>query len=299
MKSKWLVEVDLFTDTEEDLIKAIKDSGREVKTLKYIPFDDDLPSRCLQLYGPEDCVVFYGSLNFCKKLRKLPWIPGVYLDDKKYECTSYYPAFGDLLVHKDYLMMPYGDLLRRKDELYDIFNKGHAGHIFIRPNSGLKEFTGTVLPYHEFEDGIKICGFYDVEPELLVVVSDAKQLTKEWRFVIVNQEVISGSLYRDWSYPEKITPGTTTKDYILMKSHSVKELCTDDKAIEFAKKCAKMYNPEPVWTLDIAEMYPGTFGVLEAGCFSGAGMYGNNLKKIVELVSAVAENEWNEYTGNI
>lgn len=298
MKAKWLIEKGLFTDTEDNLIDALKKHNIEYKTLSYVPFDDDLLGRCEKLFPKDDCIVFYGSLNFGTKLRKMSWIPGVYLDEKKYECTSYYPIFGDLLVHKNYLMMPYGDLLRRKDQLYNMFNDGHTlpiNKLFIRPNSGLKSFTGTVLPYHDFEDGVKMCGFYGVEPDLLVIISDAKTLSKEWRFVVVNGEVISGSLYRDWSSPEKITPGTTTKDYVLMNSHSVKEVCTDEGAIEFAKKCAKMYDPESAWTLDVAQMGIGNYGVLEVGCFSGAGLYGNDLEKVVKAVTEAAEKEWKEY----
>ncbi len=295
MKTKWLIEKNLFTDTEPYLIKVLKKKQIEYKLIEYIPFENDL-SYISKLFNDDDCVVFYGSLNLGIKIKRyVKWIPGVYLDETKYNCTSYYPIFGDLLVHKNYTMLPFGDLIRRKDYLYNLYNKsGHSGHIFIRPNSGLKDFTGTVLSYNNYEEGIKLCGFYDINPDLLVIVSDVKALHKEWRFVVVNQEVISGSLYRDWSYPETIIPGTTTKDYILMGSHSINELCTNDKAYNFANKCAKLFNPEHVWTLDVTEMN-GEFGLLEVGSFSGAGLYGNDLNIIVDKVSKAAEEEWNEY----
>ena len=58
MKAKWLVELDLFTDTELDLIEAIKKSGREVKTLKYIPFDDNLVSNIEKDYEKDAFINF-------------------------------------------------------------------------------------------------------------------------------------------------------------------------------------------------------------------------------------------------
>jgi len=292
MKAKWLVELDLFTDTEEELIKAIKKSGREVKTLQYIPFDDNLVGRCSEGYEENDCVVFYGSLNFGRKLRKTSWIPGVYLKEKEYECTSYYPVFGDELIHSNYIMMPYGDLHRRKDFLFEHFGE----ELFIRPNSGFKNFTGTLVNRYNFDDTIQLCCFYDVEPDLLVIVSDVKDFQKEWRFVIVNGEVISGSLYRDWTIgPEILSPGSKTRDLVLLNSKSVKEYCTDENAFKYAEKVSKMYSPDTAWTIDIALTSDNEYKTIEIGCFSCAGLYGNDLDKIVEKVSESAENEWIEY----
>jgi hypothetical protein len=57
--------------------------------------------------------------------------------------------------------------------------------------------------------------------------------------------------------PEKIKTVTTTRDYVLLNSRSVNEICTDDNALQFAKKCAKLYNPESVWVLDVAETEDG------------------------------------------
>lgn len=299
MKAQWLVELGLFTDTEDDLIKAIRKSGRTVKTIKYIPFDDELIMHAQKLYDADSCVVFYGSLNFGRKLRSLPWYPGVYLNEKAFECTSYYPSIGNELLHSDYLMLPYGDLIRRKDELFNMF----GGLLFLRPNSGMKQFTGMVLGYPDFEEGVKLAGFYDVEPELLVVVSNAKQLLREWRFVIVDNKVVSGSLYRNWTIgPDTIIPGTTTRDYVLMNSKSVTEGCADKDAYEYAEKIAKLYHPDRAWTIDVCQHKLGEaygerleYKVIEIGCFSCAGMYGNDLDKVVEAVSVAAEDEWKEY----
>jgi hypothetical protein len=291
-KAKWLLELDLFTDTEMNLINTIKKSGREVKTLKYIPFEQDL-NYIKKLYNENDCVIFYGSLNLGRKIqRNCSFIPGVYLNERNFECTSYYPKIGDELLHTSYTMMPYGDLLRRKNDMFRLY----GDLLFIRPNSGLKEFTGTVLDKNNFEDGIKLAGFYNVEPDLLCVVSNAKNIKKEWRFVIVNNTVISGSLYRDWTIsPELLYHNSTTRDIILKNSKSIIEYCTDDKAFKYANKIAKMYNPDNAWTLDVTLTENNEYKVIELGCFSCAGMYGNNLTKIVEKISEDAENEWRNY----
>jgi len=291
MSTKWLVESDVFQDNTDKLISTLKKKGIDYHVLKYIPFDEDLAKRCLDIYGPDECVVFYGSLNLGHKLRKLPWVPGVYLNEKAFECTMYYPYLKEMLLHHDdYMMMPYGDLVNQKT---NIFNHFRADKVFIRPNSGMKQFTGMIVYKDDFYECVKLAEFYD--PDLLVLISRVFPLEKEWRFVIVNGEPVSGSLYRDWSSPEKITPDTVTRDYVLMNSHSLWEGCDDKQALMTAYEAAKRYNPDRCWTMDIAKTEYDTYSVLEIGCFSGAGLYGNDLNKVVDAVSKEACEEWNEY----
>lgn len=301
MNAKWLIEADVFEDNTDKIIQILKNKGIEHHVLKYIPFDDDLLKRCLDIYGPDECVVFYGSLNFGHKLRKLSWVPGVYLNEKAFECTSYYPALNKELVHNRYVMMPYGDLLNKKDILFNDFFHGHSA-LFIRPDSGIKQFTGFVCEEDTFEDSVKLAGFYDVEPNLLCLVSHATAIFQEWRFVIVNGNPISGSLYRDWSSPEKIDDGFSTKDYVLRHSHEKREYCDKNKdsgsahgkdVWSYVEKVSKLYNPDRCWTIDICKTLEG-FKVLEIGCFSCAGMYANDLEKVIDSVSKAALEEWEE-----
>lgn len=296
MNVKWLVEADVFQDNTDKLIATLKKKGIDYHVLKYIPFDDDLAQRCMSIYGPNECVIFYGSLNFGRKLKKNPWYPGVYLNDKMLECSMYYPYLKQLLLHyQDYMMMPYGDLAEHKNTIFKHF---HEDKVFIRPNSNMKEFTGMICTKDDFFECVKLAGFYDVDPNLLVLISGVEPLEKEWRFVIVNREPIAGSLYRDWSSPEKITPGTVTRDYVLMNSHSVWEGANDNDgrlAREVAYQAAQRYNPDRCWTVDVAKTTYGIHAVLEIGCFSCAGLYGMNLEKVVDKVSEEALKEWKEY----
>lgn len=294
MTPKWLIEADVFQDNTDKIIATLKKKGIEYHVLKYIPFDDDLPKRCMDIYEGGECVIFYGSLNFGRKLKKNPWYPGVYLNDKLLECTMYYPYLKQLLLHyQDYMMMPYGDLAEHKDIIFRHFN---SDKIFMRPNSNMKEFTGMVCTKDDFFECVKLAGFYDVDPNLLVLISDVKPLEKEWRFVIVNGEPVAGSLYRDWSSPEKISPGTVTRDFVLMNSHSVWEGCEDNNALMLAYEAAKRYNPDRCWTIDIAKTEYGTYHVLEIGCFSCAGLYGMDLDIVIDKVSEEALKEWKENT---
>ena len=61
-----------------------------------------------------------------------------------------------------------------------------------------------------------------------------------------------------------------------------------------AQEAANLYNPDRCWTIDVAKTEFGTYKVLEIGCFSCAGLYGNNLEKVVKAVSLAALDEWKE-----
>jgi len=293
VKATWLVEMGLFTDTEDRLIEAVEKSGRVVKEMKYVPFDDEIVGRCEREVEFGSCAVFYGSLNFATKLKAMRVTPGVYLNEKAFECTSYYPEFGAKLLHEKYVMLPYGDLIRHKKMLFKLFGQGEDLPIFVRPNSGMKQFVGTVLNYDDFEDGIRVSGLYDVEPDMLVLVSEAVDILQEWRFVIVDGQVISGSMYRDWTIgPETLSPNAVTRDIILRNSKSVSLPCTDDTAWVYAQRMAGWYEPDSCWVMDVAKTAAGEYKVIEIGCFSCAGLYGNDLDKVVEAVSKAAEKEW-------
>lgn len=297
MEVKWLIETDVFEDNTDKLIETIKSKGMEVHVVPYIPFSNELVEKCYEIYDSEQCVVFYGSLNFGKKLKNA-WTPGVYLNEKAFECTSYYPYLKDLLLHyKSYIMMPYGDLLLRKDFIFDIMagfvDSIYDGtQIFIRPNSGTKEFTGFVTTFEDFEKDVELAGFYDVTPDLLVMVSPAEKLSKEWRFVIVDGKVVSGSLYRDWTVG---ADNVGAVDFVRRKSKSVHELCIDLNAWKMAQYGADRYNPDKAWTIDVCKTSTDEYKILEIGCFSCAGMYANDLDVVVGAVSNIALKEWEEY----
>jgi hypothetical protein len=200
------------------------------------------------------------------------------------------------------MMLPYGELIRNKNFIFETFGTGFGQDrkVFVRPNSGMKEFTGMVCPEYNYDECIKLAGFYGVDSDLLCLISSVKDIKKEWRFVIVGGKVIAGSMYRDWSHAEKQTRNVATKDYVLMHSHSTWEEANDEAAWSCAQRCANKYNPDNVWTVDVA-LIPGynNYRVIEIGCFSCAGLYGMDLKLVLDAVSEEAVREHTEYWGGI
>jgi hypothetical protein len=273
MNVNWLLERDTFEENLEPMVEAIKQQGMVCKIHDYVPFEGD--EAYLKLFGKEDCVVFYGSLQFADQIRKqTKWIPGLYYTKPRYDCVNYYPALGELLLAQSYIMLPYGCLKRQRDFLFE--HVGNNNAVFIRPSSGHKLFTGKVVLKEDYEKDVDFLGFYDVPPETVVVVSEPRNLTNEWRFVIVDGKVVAGSQYKN-------DVGTKlSEDY-------------PAEAAALAQKAAGLYNPDRAWVMDICQTKDGEYFVLEIGAFSCAGLYVCNKSAVVRAVSRIALEEWQTY----
>lgn len=282
MKINWLLEEEIFAENLQPLVDEIKRQGFGCKTTKYIPYDLAAPFRCKgrdentkTIFKPSDCVVVYGSLQMARCVQRYAeWIPGVYLDLEKYACTSYYPAFGELLLNSHYVMLPFGELLRRKDFLIDTMSAD--GCVFIRPSSGYKLFTGEVVKCEEWAREVEKFNFYDIDPSEVVVVAEPYNLIAEWRFVVVDNNVITGSQYRN-EYGSKLDANIP------------------EEVLEYAQQAAKKYSPNRAWCLDICQTKQGKLYVLEIGSFSSAGLYVCPMEPIVREISRIALEEWHEH----
>lgn len=272
MKAKWLIEDDAFPEDIRPTLEALERLGHEYKIFEYKI--SDLDDSFLELFSPEDCVVFYGSLQLAKRIRrKAPWIPGVYYDVPKYDCTAYYPAIGEHLLNENYLMLPFGELVRRKEFLYQTLGQDRA--LFVRPNRGDKTFTGQLVYKEKFEKEVELFDFGQVRADDLVVVAEPRLIAYEWRFVCVNGTIVAGSQYKE-------------NDRVAVDSSYPQE------AFDFATEMAQKYQPEPAWVIDVCKSF-GEYSVMEIGCFSCAGLYQCDRDAIIESVSTVALEEWESY----
>jgi len=280
----WIIE-HCFGDDTHRLVHSLKQKGIPHTVLSGNPtYQDNWQSMHPNNDYP---VVVNGSIQFCGIVqRKCPnWYPGPYSTFGAYDCTKYYPIFGDKLLNGDYLMMPYGDLNRNKNELFKQF--GIDNTIFIRPNRGNKIFTGQTVYKESWDKDIKLIGFYDVPQDELCVISSPKNVLDEWRFFVYNEEVITGSCYK--------RGGKLTNTALAVSNR--------DKGFDFTAKAVadqnvtKGFRPDSVWSIDICRTSTNTFYVLEVGCFSCAGIYEADTDKLVDAVNKAAIKDWLEIKG--
>jgi len=273
MKPRWMIQVDMEGVDTKRIVDAVKSQDMEViEVVKRLGHRTDLSG-----YSEEDCIVFYGDIDFVKHVRRdAAFIPGAWCDFHNMRCSVYYAYFGQYLLNRAYTMMPLGDLPRHWDNLTAY---APDRSLFIRPDSGAKPFTGHVIPdsrSHEIQALIKTVG-----PETLVVVSPKRDITAEWRFVVCDRKVIAGSQY----LPEEIE----------LTDHFLR--CCSPTSFRLAQDIASNeWQPDVCYTIDIAESGWGCeVSLLEINSFSCAGFYSCDINAIVKHASAAATKEWEEY----
>lgn len=266
----WLLEKNIFEESFiNNLKQSILNNNMKFVECSYIPFAG---GKYNDLFDENDCVLFYGSLNLAKQIqRETSWQPGTFCNLKNFKCQTYYCHLGEYLLNQDYIMLPLKELIRRKDYICDLF----GANIFVRPDCGDKAFTGKVVNYHDISLDAFDYGFYYEDDSILTIVSSAKKIDKEWRFVVCDHKVITGSQYKincelevEKGYPQD--------------------------AFDFAQKIADIkWQPDSCYTIDVS-LSEGKYSILEINSFSCSGMYDCDANIIVKEVSKVAENIWKE-----
>lgn len=274
----WVIDKHLFTEYSDKLAHEVVKSGGKVyfyDELTNGPFKEFL----LKTFTEKDVVVLHGSLQQGKQISHLPIYPGTFITLDNYECYNYYMEYGCHLLNEDYLMFGFNDLTRNKDKIIKYFD---SFEIFIRPSNGYKTFAGQVINYSNFESELKNIKRYIGEDNPLVLVSKCFKNLEEYRFIIVEGEVVSGAKYFD-----KYNMGTFEPYYNKPCTHD------DIELIEYASALSKLYQPDKAFTMDICKTDFG-YRLLEINSFNCASMYGNNYSTVVEAINKLAIKEYNE-----
>jgi hypothetical protein len=279
MKAKWLLEPEIFEGEETPLLDKLSELEVEYKTCLFgKPYEEHIKK-----FHDDDCVIFHGSLQFGRIIqRKTKWIPGAYCNLPKFECSYYYPRFGKFLLNSDYVMIPFGALADKKNWLFNhLGDSKDAGDskLLVRPSSGYKIFTGKVVEMKNWEEDLKLFGFYDVEPEALVVVATPSQISSEWRLIVVDKKIVAASQYK------------------AAHNQDLHRAGAPDDVLAFGQEVVNSvdYEPDPAWTLDICLTENMDLKVIEVGSFSCCGLYKCSPEPIIKAIEKVALREWGEY----
>lgn len=276
MNVKWLLERDVFHEDLDPIKDAITAAGMEYKEVRYVPLG--APNNFYEYYGQNECVIAYGSINFTAAVnRETNWYPGVWGNRKNLECTSYYPRLGKFLLNSEYIMLPYGELKRAKHHLFNILDKFASGGIFLRPNSPLKSFTGQVVSWTRFDEDVNRLGFYDVEPEHLVIASSMKEIKLEWRMIVIDGSVVAGSQYKEDTL-------TQIREEVPIE------------VWDYAQVIANEYRLDDAYVIDIGKSFD-ELKMIEVNSFSSSGWYLANKPILVNAAAELAVKQYEEHYG--
>lgn len=177
----------------------------------------------------------------------------------------------DWFMNRDGMFMTWAMFKQRRREF---FYQWDTDKIFIRPDSGLKTFAGTPLKYGTLDFDIETLDkLSSVMDETLIMVAPSHNIRGEFRFVIADGKVVTGSEYR-WDGKLDIRRDWTPE-------------CED---------LARMVAEHP-WQIDIAytcdvALLEDSVKLVELNGFSCAGLYACDLDKVVRAVSDAAVKEF-------
>lgn len=104
-------------------------------------------------------------------------------------------------IHQDYFYISLGEFKRNYRAYFK--NYGRPNRIdsndidlFIKPNNNEKTFHGEVLSLSKYNDWLKYLDCNDPTLDMLCLVSKPINIGWEWRLVVADKKVITGSQYR-------------------------------------------------------------------------------------------------------
>jgi hypothetical protein len=276
MNCGWLIDADIGDGYRDQLLAAIHDQGQQAKLIHTPspPFRwEDVGCSYRETFPKNACVISHGDIELVTRIhRERRWTPGAFCTLENFACSSYACRYGKHLLNRQYIMLPFGELERCRDFLFETV--GRDDRVFIRPDSPLKLFTGQVATRHTFAADLEFMGFYEFPANSLVLVSSPKTILKEWRFVVASGNVVTGCQYKSDGKLD------CQPEY-------------DDNAFDLAKSIAAIdYEPDPVWVMDICKTPDNSYHLLEIGGFSFADLYACNMPAVVAAVSAAANAVW-------
>jgi len=256
----WIIERSAFPASADRIIGALERCG--IRWTEYR--DEDAAAR-----GPCDGrALFWGSLGAAYEQRvAAAFRPGAIGDPDEFLFSRVHRQLGSLLANRDLVFTSASRLVA--DPGRELAALGSPPRVFVRPDSALKPFSGRVVDLDQLDLAALDHGTYHDDAELAVVVSSAKPIGREWRFVIAGGEVVAGCEYEA---SRRGLPGAVPEP---------------PRAL--AREVASCrWQPAPLYVADVAEV-AGALALVELNPFSGADLYDCEPDAVVLAASAVAD----------
>jgi hypothetical protein len=249
----WVVQENLSNEVGfAKLLQALQNRSLPFEIIKMIPFSHEIvPELCI----PDGPVIVSGSTALSKIAMEKGWQPGAFLNDN-FDFSVWKEKYKGLLLNEDAAIEEFGKLNPNEP-------------VFVRPCSDHKTFAGLIIEPEKLQTwqqqilGISD-GYATLTPETLVLSATPKPILKEFRFFVVDGQIITGSLYKVGAYAQT-------------SSHC------DDKAVVFAEKAIQVWQPDRAFVIDIA-LTPVGPKVIEINCLTSAGFYEADVDRLVDAL---------------
>jgi len=218
-------------------------------------------------------VVLFGSHPFVRAINPSgKYQPGQLGVNERTTASAYMSNLPlEWFMNRDGFFLPWAVFKLRAKELFYTWD---TDRLFIRPNTGFKSFAGQVVKFGTIDEDInglnQLTGIMD---ENMILVAPPQKILGEFRFVVADGKVVTGSEYR-WDGRLDIRRDWTPE-------------CED-----LARQVAEHpWQVDIAYTCDVALLEEGP-RLVELNGFSCAGMYACDIDKVVRAVSDAAIKEF-------
>lgn len=257
--------------------------------LAYNKLERNYPVSDIRL-GDNTALVLFGTIHFCRIMSGRFYTPGAYGYTKEISPDHYMTKMDpSLFLNADGFIIPFG-MFERDPELYmRMVDPDRTSGVFYRPVDPYKPWVGTTQTWFSPHDEIALYRkTFRIDPLSHTIIAKRKDILREYRFVIVNREVITGSSY-EWF-------DSTSEDSELFQKAHAEEPSEQwyGRAMELARRVAREeFQPDVAYTCDVARITgDDPYRVVELNSFSSAGMYDCDLDKVVLAVSRQAHRDY-------
>lgn len=252
-----------------DILEKEPFFGKIVSFLKNmdIPFEiistEPFTAKMKTIPNPtQEKVVSLGSYSFTNKIKTM-WSPGSWTNEN-YDYQVWSKKWAGFCLNDDALVCKFGEVPFQRNDF------------FIRPCADDKLFTGQVMKWEGFDSWrekvlkVNLISPLDINFDSMIMISSVKEIITEYRFLIVNGKIITGSQYKSGN----IVSYKEVKPY-------------EEKLFNFVKKVVDVWTPSEAFALDIALADNGKelkYYVLEMGNVNSAGLYDCDIQKFVMAI---------------
>mgnify|MGYP003392987656 CR=1 FL=1 len=252
---QWIVQNNLYKEVAfYDFINALNSFGSKYDIVNVIPFSHEFSNEPIIT---EKIVVPMGATTMIGIGQEKGW--EVFYNDN-FAHTAWLENLGSNLLNSEAQVCKFKEI----NPTYNPF--------FIRPSEDRKIFSGQVIDKANFDIWLRettalmqYAGYVTLTPDTEVIVSPLKAIHSEWRFFVVDGEIVTGSLYKR---------GDRVISLPLIKN---------EDAEVFAKEMVALWKPAKAFVIDVALTDKG-YRVIEYNCLNSSGFYASDLNKLVGAI---------------
>jgi len=262
-KIHWILQKNLIKeDVFLQIKKALMLDNISFEDVKIIPFSNELP----EIQSSGKFKIFYGSTTLIlNAYSHADFTKGIFYDKESFSMVNYIEKWKTHMLNYDSQILTFNEITKGNFQ---------GQNWFVRPIHDDKSFSGQVMSYSQIQNleaSLSESNNPYLNEDTLVAISKPKTIEKEWRHFIVNQELVSSSMYAENGQVRK-------------SRHDV-----PPELLDFVKARCHEYVPNNVFVIDTA-LHENTFKIVECNCFNDTGFYDHDIENIIRKVNAFVEN---------